>query len=505
MLNFLSRLFPGVALRYEVKRQQLASVKRLYEGASSSNYHKSKGSSRSGNGSMDHARGTLRDYARDLDENHDLAIGILDVLVNNIVGAGIPIEPMLKTRGGKLNVKANKQIRKLWDKWSRSPDVTGQYALDELERLVCRSWLRDGEILIQKVAGTNRNIKHAGPIPYSLELIESDFLPFDYSQKGETKIVHGVELDTWNRPIAYHLFKDHPGDVFYPFLQYKTDTKRVNADQLIHLKFSRRINQVRGVTLFHGVLRRLDDIKDYEESERIAARVAAAFTGYIKKSADSAVATNTETGARDFEMNPGMVFDNLLPGEEVGTIDSNRPNTGLNEFRNSQLRAIASGVGASYSSISKDYNGTYSAQRQEMVESAPAYTRLRSYFINQFIRPIYEDFITYALASGSLALPKNVDPESHFDCDIRGVGMPWIDPKKEVEADAAAVQNRFKSRAQVIRERGGDPAKVSEQIELELEADKKLEPIEPKPVAENKDDKELNKDDEKDDDKEVAA
>ena len=499
MLNLFSRIFPGLALRYVMKREALKSVERLYDGASSSNYHKAQSTSRSGNGSMDHAKGSLRDYARNLDENHDLAIGVLDVLVNNIVGTGIPVEPMIKTRGGKLNVKANKAIRKLWEKWSRSPDVTGQYALDEVERLVCRSWLRDGEILIQKVAGTNQNINHAGPVPYSLELIESDFLPFDLSQQGATKIVHGVELNGWNKPTAYYLYKEHPGDVFYPFLQFNTDTKRVNADQIIHLKFSRRINQVRGVSLFHGVLRRLDDVKDYEESERIAARVAAAFTGYIKKSADAGGAVNTETGARDFEMNPGMIFDNLLPGEEVGTIDSNRPNTGLNEFRNSQLRAVAAGTGTNYSSISKDYNGTYSAQRQEMVESAPAYSRLRSYFINQFIRPIYEDFIVYALASGALVLPKNVDPDSQFDVDIRGVGMPWIDPKKEVEADALAVTNRFKSRAQVIRERGGDPAKVNEQIDLEFDADKEREPVQPKAVAENNDDKE------NDNDKEVAA
>ena len=45
--------------------------------------------------------------------------------------------------------------------------------------------------------------------------------------------------------------------------------------------------------------------------------------------------------------------------------------------------------------------------------------------------------------------------------------MPWIDPKKEVEADVLLVDNGFKSRPQVIRERGGDPATV----EKELSAD----------------------------------
>ena len=35
--------------------------------------------------------------------------------------------------------------------------------------------------------------------------------------------------------------------------------------------------------MLHGVIIRLADLKDYEESERVAARIAAAFTMYIKK------------------------------------------------------------------------------------------------------------------------------------------------------------------------------------------------------------------------------
>ena len=54
-----------------------------------------------------------------------------------------------------------------------------------------------------------------------------------------------------------------------------------------------------------------------------------------------------------------------MVGEEIGTIDTNRPNPNLQAYRDGQLRASAAGLGASYSSISRNYNGTYSAQRQE--------------------------------------------------------------------------------------------------------------------------------------------
>ena len=54
-----------------------------------------------------------------------------------------------------------------------------------------------------------------------------------------------------------------------------------------------------------------------------------------------------------------------------------------------------------------------------------------------------------------------------LDADFRGPTMPWIDPLKEIHAEEKAVQSGFKSRSQVIRERGSNPAIVNEQIKRE--------------------------------------
>ena len=35
---------------------------------------------------------------------------------------------------------------------------------------------------------------------------------------------------------------------------------------------------------------------------------------------------------------PGMVFDDLRPGEEIGMIDTNRPNPNLETYRSGQLK-----------------------------------------------------------------------------------------------------------------------------------------------------------------------
>ena len=141
-------------------------------------------------------------------------------------------------------------------------------------------------------------------------------------------------------------------------------------DRVLHLATLDHIGQVRGVSEFASVITRLEDIKDYEESERVAAKIAAMLTAYVKRGSPEVYDPETapSPGTRQIAFKPGMVIDDLAIGEEIGLIDSKRPNPNLITFRQGQLRAIAAGVGASYSSLSRDYNGTYSAQRQELVE-----------------------------------------------------------------------------------------------------------------------------------------
>ena len=453
-------------------RQRREAQERAYDAATNSRHRPVRGDLRSGNAVMDHARGSLRSWARHLDENHDIAVGVLDDLVKKIIGCGIQIEPMVKGAGGQLNKAVNDRLRDLWADWRDAmPESTRTLPWATVEALVCRTWLRDGELLLQHLEGTSRGIRHRSRVPYSIELIEADYLPFDWNRAStptQNRIVHGVELTDWREPVAYWLYREHPGDLGLlanptSLLQVQSELKRVSSDVITHVKFVRRLGQVRGVSVFHSVLQRLEDIKDYEESERVAARVAAAFCAVIKRSADFGGTVETD-GTRIMEMNPGMIFDNLLPGEDISTIGSDRPNTNLENFRNSQIRAIASGTGTSYSGVSRNYNGTYSAQRQELVESWVGYELMREYLYGVFYRPIWQRFVRMAVAAGLVPM-RGVDMASLFAVDLVGPAMPWIDPMKEVEASAAAVTAGFKSRHMVIRENQYDPAIVDEQIE----------------------------------------
>lgn len=462
---------PESALRRETARKIL-SVQRAYEAAQPSRLRKKKTDPGSGDAIVERAGESLRLQARYLDENHDLARGVLNCLVNNVIGRGITVEPQVKNPDGSLAKEVNDQLLELWEEWVRFPEVTWEHHWNHMLRLLARCWFRDGEVLLKHIQGTSQALNHGTLVPYSLELIEADYLPFDLSDQKK-RIIHGVEKDTWRRPRAYYLHKEHPGDL--NTMVTRQDTVRFAADRIVHLKIADRISQTRGVSVFASVLTRMEDIKDYELSERMAAKVAASICAYIRKNIDGPMnaMTTDDSGNRLMKMQPGMIFDNLLPGEEVGMIDSNRPNTMLEQFRNGQLRAVAAGTCTSFSSIAKDYNGTYSAQRQELVEQSVHYAVLRDYFIERCVRPIWERFVEMSALSGQLDVPDgSINQRTLKKAGFQGPNMPWIDPKKEGEAEMIAVGAGFKSRAQVIRERGGNPQDVFEQIRQEREQEK---------------------------------
>jgi lambda family phage portal protein len=234
-----------------------------------------------------------------------------------------------------------------------------------------------------------------------------------------------------------------------------------------HIASLDRIGQLRGVSEFASVITRLEDIKDYEESERIAAKVAASLTAYVKKGSPDNFGADPDAPAdqpRELNLSPGMIIDSLAVGEEIGMIDSNRPNPNLVTFRQGQLRAVAAGLGGSYSSISRDYSGTYSSQRQELVEQWIHYAVLCDEFVGQFVQPTWNDFVLAARLSGVVPMPADVDPDTADDALFVGQSMPWIDPLKEAMAWQALVEAGFASEVEVMRKRGVNPRDVLEQI-----------------------------------------
>jgi len=435
-----------------------------YEAAKPGRLRKGGIDNSSGDVVVDRSGANLRGYARQLDQNHDIARGVLNTLVNNVVGPnGISVEPQPMDKNGDILEDLARELSILHEIWSKKPEVTHEYDRKTSERLTARSWFRDGECLKQFLTGPVAGLQHGTVVPFSVELIEADYLPISLTDESKG-IVQGVEKNAWGRATGYHVYKKHPSDLRS---LYNTETKRIPAERITHLKHVDRIKQTRGVSVFASVMRRLEDLKDYEESERIAARVAAAMTAFIKKG--NAEMYNGPDGAnteRHIKMQPGMVADGLQIGEEIGTIQSNRPSILLEPFRNAMMKAVSAGTSTNYSSVARDYDGSYASQRQELVEGWRNYEALTGLFISQDTAPTYVQFVNACVLARLVNVPANIDIRTIADADFRGPAMPWIDPEKEVKGKVLQEQAGYKSAQQNIRESGGNPDQVRKQIKV---------------------------------------
>lgn len=445
-----------------VKRAQARRVLAAYEGGKSTKRRKKSRDNSTGERQVVRDAETVRATMRDLERNHDLLRGALLTLTRNVIGPnGISIEPMprIGTPGEHYDDISDdfaRDLLNLWREWTVSPEVTRTMSWVQAQELACRSWIRDGEVFCQIVEGNSQFLKHASRVPLSLELLEADVVPLQHD-RDTPNIQAGIERNEWGQPLAYWVYKRHPGNGGW-FAE--GDLKRVPAERFLHLAVRERLSGLRGISLFASTIDRLLDIKDYEESERTAARIAARIAAYIKRDVnmENWTAPVDDAGQpieREFLLEAGALFTDTAPGESIEMVNPNRPNTALDRFRMAMLRAASRACQLSYSSFAGDYDGTYSAQRQELVEAYDGYRMLTEQFVSRFVRPIWERFIALAIASGQLKVPSNIRPETVAQAAFRGPKMPWIDPKKEAEAVETLSRAGVSSLQQTIAERGG--------------------------------------------------
>ena len=259
--SIIERIAPGWAAARSRSRMQALAYRQAYEAAAATHLRPQQRDMGSGNAIVSMTGTRLRDHARNLDRNHDIVSGGLSSVVQNIIGpTGINIVPSPRDADDKVVESLVDQIMPLLAEWSKRPEVTWMHDLASVQRLIARTWLRDGEAMAQELRGWVPFLEHGSAVPFSLELLEPDMVPLDLDDPAR-RILQGVERNAWGRPIAYHVYKQHPGDpdVYVP------EPKRVPSALTRHIRTIDRIGQVRGISILASTFTRLEDLKDYEE------------------------------------------------------------------------------------------------------------------------------------------------------------------------------------------------------------------------------------------------
>lgn len=407
----------------------------------------------------------LRNRSRQLCRDNEYAKNAKRTVMLNVVGQGISLQAQVKKRrGDAFDDKTNDAIELLWKHWSAAPrcHTAGKLSWSRLQQLIIQGVFESGEILVRLVRqkfGDSR-------VPVAIELIEADQIVETWNGKtgdNGNEIRMGVEVDQWQRPVAYWLYPRHPGDNMAAATLASQSYLRVPASEIIHIALFDRPYQTRGVPWMHATLVKLRHMGGYEEAEIVAARASAAIMGFRQRpevdipgdGADDA--DDVEDGERVTDMAPGMIMD-LGPGETFTGFNPSRPNSALDPFMRFMLRSVAAGVGVSYESLSRDYSqSNYSSSRLALLDDRDLWRTLQQWLIETLCQPVFDTWLEMAVLSGALNLPAyETTPEVYQSIRWAPRGWQWVDPMKEGAAARNDVRSGFRTLSDVHAEQGDD-------------------------------------------------
>ena len=473
--SWLDRMISAVSPQWGLERLKARRLHNLYRSARSSRQRQDVPLD---GGSADRdtqwAAMTLAQKARYFDQNNEHIGGGADFFQAYTVGPGIRTEPLIKRRDGTPHTELNEQIKVKWRAFMKRPDISGRYTGARLQRLLARTYFREGEFFLRFFEG--RQYPHHTEIPLSVEVLELDQLPHSLNDRAKN-IVQGIELSKHKAALAYHFYKRHPGDVLHPGGR---ETVRVAAQDVLHLAYTKRLNQKRGVSQLHSVMERAQDVDDIDRFELAAAKQGASMGLAIHRTADYTPDMDEHNNPIErpqiTKFWPGMVLDGLDIGEEAHMLSPNgRPNPHLEPFRDGHLRAMAAGTGLPWAAYSRKYTGTYSSERQARVDGHLMLEVHAQDIVDDLEQPMYERFLKAAVLYGEVEIPwEEIDPATIYNASHKTPQMPWIDPMKEVRAKELLVQAGFDSRSNQIRAMGRNPDDVRQELRMENELDEQM-------------------------------
>ena len=436
---------------------------------------------------IDQHNSTLRQRARMLYMAAPIATSAIRTNRTNVIGCGLKLKSRINRQIlGLTQEQADAWEKKveaefeLWASRKQACDATGVNDFYALQQLTLMSWLMSGDafVIIKRYPET--------PLyPYSLRLhvIEADRVstptnllqPVYNTTEGKAengnRIFDGVEIDENGAIVAYYISNRYPNSVINPadikWTRVEAYGKLTGLPNILQIMDSERPEQYRGVSYLAQVIEPLLQMRRYTESELMAALVESFFTAFIKTESTPNDMPFNEVAPQDqvsrdpneYEMGPGVI-NVLNPGEDVTFADPKRPSNGFDAF----MRALCEQVGAALEIpadlLLKAFNASYSASRAALLEAWKAFKMRREWFTSDFCRPIYEIWMSEAVAKGRISAPGFfTDPiirAAWLGSEWIGPSQGQLDPVKEITAEILAIGEGITTREQAtIKLNGG--------------------------------------------------
>ena len=445
---------------------------------------------------------TLRQRSRMLYMAAPIATAALKRQRTNVVGNGLRLKSAINREVLGMPPETAETWQKrteaefaLWAERKNACDATGVNDFYGMQQLVMLSWPMSGDVF-----AVIKRYEPTALSPYSLRLhiVEADrvrtpaadggigLLATTGEAKNGNPIYDGVEVDKDGRIAAYYIANTYP----YQSTTVPTVYTRVEAygritglPNILHIMDSERPDQYRGVPYLAQVMEPLLQMRRYTEAEIMAAVVQSFFTAFIKTEAGTSDMPFNEVGGdnvqevsrdpNEYELGPGTM-NMMEPGEDVVFGSPTHPNTGFDVFMRSMCEQVGAALEIPADLLLMAFNSSYSASRAALLEAWKAFRMRREWLVKDFCRPVYELWLTEAVARGRIIAPGFLtDPlirQAYLQSEWIGPSAGQIDPTKEVAAAVSAIENGLSTReAESIKLNGSEFAANVDKLALENE------------------------------------
>jgi len=432
--------------------------------------------------SIDLYSSTLRQRSRDLYEGGGLARSGVNTLTTSVCGWGIIPKP--KIDGDFLGLtdevreETERTILREWRLWAENKmcDAERQQNFYDLQQLAFLSMLMSGDVFV--LFGMKDNART--PYQTTIRLIEADRIcnpdTSGDSESTETdgggRIIDGIEIDKEGVVIRYYIASrspiaanDNSELTWTPIDAFGSDT---GYENMLHIMIHERPEQRRGVPLVAAEIEGLKQFSRYMNAEIAGKLVSAMLTVFITSKDDDGKAgmedaVNEDEKVTDdelkLELAPGAIYD-LPPGKHPETVDPKRSDTQFEVFVNTFIMVIASSMGIPKEVLVKKYESNYTAARAALLDFWRTVKVYRRRFNSGFNQPIYEQWLSEAVAAGRIEAPGFFDDpivrQAWCGCSWMGASMGHVDPLKEVNAAEARIRNNISTEEQEAMEYNGN-------------------------------------------------
>lgn len=374
-----------------------------------------------------------------------------------VIGRGMSPQPQAVKIAGKPHIAFRRRAREVWGEFIKECDYRGKPGSNgqhftPFSKTALRAAIFSGGALFRfHHLNRSEQTKRGLFLPLQIQLIHIDRLDFE---KHGGKYWYGMELDSAGRIVAYHVLPSHVSE---QQSSIHPESVRVPATQMKHLFAEDDIDQLLGTPWVGAALLTMDDRRNYEYSELIAAEMSSCFVaGYRRSPGKSGGPGLNSGGDRDLtdsdgnpvtRLQPGMLLD-LGQSGDLQMVNPSRPNSNAEGFLNHLVRSEAVSMpGVKTSTLTGDYRqSSFSSERSADNDVWPEIEELQDWFAFGFCQPIYEECIDAAVLSGKFSSVKGFNvrdyqmrKRDYLNTNWQGPVARSINPKDDAAAGSLRI------------------------------------------------------------------